>query len=215
MYGKVLMRIVPVLAIFLALSACTASEHDKSAVMRLGADSKTKSKLKKVKRAKNKAQDERYVVVHKSLPKKSKHRYFVEFRARPNGVASHSYIAYGRLSRRGRISRVRLVGLHPKERMPDLLIAGLVGKEAQIKPVWGDKNIRPVVTFRVPIEYKQYKKIVNFVKQEKKKKHVWNLLLNNCNGFVGRVAELVGLEAPGGSAVAPTFYVKQLISLNT
>ncbi len=173
---------------------------------------KKKSYKKSAKLRKTKAKTS---VFHKSLDKKSNQKYFVEFRARPNGVTSHSFMAYGRLTSRGRLRNVRLIGLHPKDKMPDLIIAGLAGIEAQLKPVWGDKNIPHTVSFRVPIDYKQYKKVLKFIRTEKKKSHTWNLVLNNCNGFIGRIAEIIGLRSPLGAAVAPTAYVREMIELNS
>ncbi|MGH1353449.1 MAG: hypothetical protein ACRBBN_21955 [Methyloligellaceae bacterium] len=190
------------------VAGCVVSQDSSGETMKLTA----KEKKAKKKRSKN---DPGLVVVHKALPKKRKHRYFVEFRSRPNGVTSHSYIAYGRLYNSGRTRRVKLVGLHPKNGSAGFLIGSVVGMEAQLKPVWGDLNVPHTVSFRVPITTKQYRNIVAFVKNEQKQTHTWNLLLNNCNGFVGRVAELVGLNSPTVTAVPPSSYVETLIEKNT
>ena len=200
----VLLRLFLALIAGLLITGCVATEPDKAELTKLKG---SKKKLKK------KAKTE--VKYHKALRKKAKHKYFVEFRSRPNGIASHSFIAYGRLYSRGRIRRVKLIGLHPKNGSAGFLIGSVVGMEAQLAPVWGDKFVPHTVSFRVPLTWKQYKKMVKFIKQEKAKKHTWNLILNNCNGFVARVAELVGLEAPVATASSPSSYVKSLAEMNS
>ncbi len=202
-----ILKFVMLISAAALLAGCVVSEDDGSLTMKLTAKEKKAKKRSKA--------DPGVVVVHKALPKKRKHRYFVEFRSRPNGVTSHSYIAYGRLYNSGRTRRVKLVGLHPKNGSAGFLIGSVVGMEAQLKPVWADLNVPHTISFRVPITTKQYRNIVAFVKNEQKQSHTWNLLLNNCNGFVGRVAELVGLRSPTVTAVPPSSYVETLIEKNT
>ncbi len=153
-------------------------------------------------------------VIVKTLPKKGRYRYFVEFRSRPNGLTSHSYLAYGRLYSRGRIRNVKLAGLHPKHGSAGLIIGSFVGMEAQVAPVADDRKIPHTLAFRVPVTAKQYRKVVRFIKKEKAKSHTWNLVLNNCNGFISRVADLIGVISPAVTAVPPYSFVDEMIDLN-
>lgn len=150
----------------------------------------------------------------KTLPKKGRYRYFVEFRSRPNGLTSHSYLAYGRLYSRGRTRHVKLAGLHPKHGSAGLLVGSFVGMEAQVAPVEDDLKIPHTIAFRVPVTAKQYRKVVAFINREKKKSHTWNLVLNNCNGFISRVADIIGVISPGLTAVPPSSFVDEMIDLN-
>lgn len=163
---------------------------------------------------KSRKAEETSSAILKILPKKGRYRYFVEFRSRPNGLTSHSYLAYGRLYSRGRIRQVKLAGLHPKNGSAGLLIGSFVGMDAQIAPVADDKNIPHTLAFRVPVTAKQYRQVVSFIKKEKAKEHVWNLVLNNCNGFISRVATIINVQSPDVTAIPPSSYVQGMIDLN-
>lgn len=176
--------------------------------------------------SKQNATSAKYIQVAKNTSRKKKKvirksarkglRYYIEFRARPNGVADHSYIAYGRLTRRGKPYKTKYVGLHPKGGSVGMLV-GVVAMEAQLEPMPEDKTATLTTSYRVPLTRKEYRKLVATISAAKKDKDswgVWNPILNNCNSFVGFIARSIGLQAPTSSVVGPTTYVNSLRDIN-
>jgi hypothetical protein len=60
--------------------------------------------------------------------------YFVEFRAAEIGVYGHSYIAYGRLNRRGRRTEVHYADLHPEGGFSGLALGHVVPVAGSFEP---------------------------------------------------------------------------------
>lgn len=135
--------------------------------------------------------------------------HYVEFRVAQIGAYGHSYAVYG--SNGG---QTHYADLHP---MGGYIVMAL----GHVVPVPANTEWNPeVLTLPISARYRrnldaaQYQKLVAAVRAAKANKQpYWNAVTNNCNHFVGELAQSVGLRVPGQFQVSYSF-VPALRALN-
>lgn len=123
--------------------------------------------------------------------------YYIEFRAARIGLYGHSYAAYGRLDARGNPATTDYADLHPMGGYGVMALGHLL-------PVPGNTEWDPeVLTLPVAFKYRvnlnetQFKSLQAALETAKSRKLTyWNAVTNNCNHFVGELAQAVGLRVP-------------------
>lgn len=140
--------------------------------------------------------------------------YYVEFRARA-GPVFHTYMVYGPLDSAGRPLEENFVGFHPKGGLFGLVAGSApIPVPGQLDKVWSDEHLPVLARYRAQIGPAQYRNMVAFVEQERKKEKYWNLWVYNCNSFAAEMANAAGLKAPHFPAVFPPVYVAVVAAMN-
>jgi hypothetical protein len=141
--------------------------------------------------------------------------FYMEFRAREEADGfGHSYVTLGEMDAGGATRQTIVAGFLPDGADSDrwskvgLPVAGSVGVTRS--DLAGQHHAR----FRVPISRAQYVRVVQKIRHLRRTWTMYELLLRNCNSFVGRVAGAVGLRTPMLAAQYPVRYVAELRSLN-
>lgn len=141
--------------------------------------------------------------------------FYMEFRAREEaGGYGHSYVTLGEVDAAGAARQTIVAGFLPDGADSDrwskvgLPVAGTVGVTRS------DMAGRHHARFRVAISRAQYFRVVQRIRHLRSTWRTYELLLRNCNSFVGEIAGSVGLRTPMLTAQYPVRYVAELRSLN-
>jgi hypothetical protein len=141
--------------------------------------------------------------------------FYLEFRAREDGGFGHSYVTLGTVDPIGQLRETVVVGFMPKGAEDDrwskfgIPVTGSVGVSRS------DFVRRPSARFRVAINRVTY---VRLVRKVRALRHAWTtyeLLVRNCNNFLGEIASSAGLRTPIVTAQYPVNYVADLRALNS
>ena len=145
---------------------------------------------------------------------KSPGGYFIEFRAAKIGSYGHSYVAYGRLDRRGNPESPSYADLHPMGNYAVMLLGHLLPVPANTE--WDPEVLTLPVSFkyRVKLDDTQYNNLLAALERAKKNPRHWNAVTYNCNHFVGELAKAVGLRVPGQFNLS-TGFIPELQEINT
>jgi hypothetical protein len=134
--------------------------------------------------------------------------YFIEFRVATIGAYGHSYAAYGSGS------RVKYTDLHPMGNYAIMAIGHVLPVPANTE--WDPDVLKlPIASrYRVSLTTMQYARLTAAIAKAKTNKSpTWNAVTNNCNHFIGELAEAIGLKVPGSFQVSYAF-VPALKELN-
>lgn len=145
-------------------------------------------------------QDQRHVVSH---------GYYIEFRVAQIGMYGHSYAVYGNAG-----GRQNYADLHPMGGYAVMALGHVLPVPANT--VWDPDVLKLPVTsrYRRTLNAEQYRKLLVAIKAAKANKQpYWNAVTNNCNHFIGELAQAVGLKVPGQFQISYTF-VPSLKDLN-
>jgi hypothetical protein len=128
---------------------------------------------------------------------KSSSGYFIEFRAARIGIYGHSYVAYGRLDRFGNPETTTYADRHPMGNYAIMALGHLVPVPANTE--WDPEVLDLPIAhkYRVKLNDSQYSNLLAAVKRANENNSYWNAVTNNCNHYVGQLAEAVGLRVPG------------------
>ena len=74
---------------------------------------------------------------------------------------------------------------------------------------------QPAARFRATISKTSYFRAVNKIYSLRSTWKTYDLFVHNCNGFVGQIANSVGLRTPMMPAQLPIHYVAELRGLNS
>jgi hypothetical protein len=132
-------------------------------------------------------------------------RYYIDFRVAQIGVYGHSYVAYGRLNVRGTPADAHYADLHPMGNYLVMAVGHVLPVPANT--VWDPDVLKlPVASsYMRPLNAAQYAKLqVALREAQAHRQPYWNAITNNCNHFVGELAQAVGLRVP------PDFQVSYL-----
>ena len=143
-------------------------------------------------------------------PKHPAGGYYVEFRVASIGAYGHSYAMYGVTG-----GRPNFTDLHPMGNYAIMAVGHLLPVPANTQ--WDpDVAKLPVSSrYRKSLDAAQYKKLLAAIAVEKANKSpVWNALANNCNHYIGRLAEAIGMRVPNGTVRSSYFYVPALRDMN-
>ncbi len=135
--------------------------------------------------------------------------YYVEFRVAQIGLYGHSYAMYGTSGGRRNYS-----DLHPVGGYAVMALGHVLPVPANTE--WDPDVLKlPVAArYRLKLDEAQYRRLLAAVRSLKANKEpYWNAVSNNCNHFIGTLAQAVGLRVPGQFQVSYTF-VPALRALN-
>jgi hypothetical protein len=122
--------------------------------------------------------------------------YYIEFRAARIGIYGHSYVAYGRLDRQGNAETTTYADLHPVGNYAVMAVGHFVPVPANTE--WDPEVLELPIAhkYRVKLNDSQYNNLLAAVKRANANTAYWNAVTNNCNHYVGQLAEAVGLRVP-------------------
>jgi len=135
--------------------------------------------------------------------------YYIEFRAAQIGAYGHSYVAYGNVG-----GRQNFADLHPMGNYAVMALGHVLPVPANTQ--WDPDVLKLPVTsrYRRNLNAEQYRKLLAALSAAKANKSpYWNAVTNNCNHFIGGLAQAVGLKVPGQFQVSYAF-VPALKELN-
>src|SRR4051794_29838136 len=136
--------------------------------------------------------------------------YYIEFRVAQIGAYGHSYVVYGTSG-----GRAKYADLHPMGGYAVMALGHVLPVPANTE--WDPDVLKlPVAAhYRRSLDATQYRKLLVAVQTAKANKApYWNALANNCNHFIGHLAEAVGLRVPNGTTRLSYFFVPALRELN-
>jgi hypothetical protein len=141
--------------------------------------------------------------------------YFVEFRSRYAQSYGHTFLVHGRIGQR--ITKKDVAGLHPAGEDPGNWMAGhVIWVPSETGASDGDTEEKYVsARYRVVMNKAQYDRVAAYIRKLQATTPMWHASLYNCNAFVGKVAEFMGLKVPSSSLVYPKVYVTHLRLMNT
>jgi hypothetical protein len=141
--------------------------------------------------------------------------YFVEFRARNALSYGHTFAVIGRAGQK--LTKKNVAGLHPAtESSVPWMIGHLVPVPSETG--WSDGDIEDayiIARYRIPLTSSQYKELLAYVEKLKAESPSWHAVFYNCNAFVGKIANHLGLQTPSSTMLMPKEYITELKSLNT
>src|SRR3954447_23311681 len=132
-------------------------------------------------------------------------RYYIDFRVAQIGAYGHSYVAYGRLNVRGTPADAHYADLHPMGNYLVMAVGHVLPVPANT--VWDPDVLKlPVASsYKRALNAAQYAKLQLALREaQAHRQPYWNAITNNCNHFVGELAQAVGLRVP------PDFQVSYL-----
>jgi hypothetical protein len=138
--------------------------------------------------------------------------FYVEFRSVDIGVYGHSYIVYGRLNG-GRVLTAQYADFHPKSGDLGLVVGHFLPVGGDLTPDKETLSLPIVARYRQSLNEAEYRNLLGALARVRANPHLWNALANNCNSFVGEMAQAVGLRAPPSLILAHE-YVSALRTLN-
>ena len=140
-------------------------------------------------------------------------RYAIEFRARSGGIFGHTYVAYGRIDRLGRLSETRYAGFYPSGALTDTPLLAVLAAPSEVDLNPRDRTIRSDLVYRREIDARTYARMPSEIRSLRRSRPLWHLMLYNCNSFAGDVAESLGMQVPS-TLEMPKDFVGGLYQLN-
>lgn len=127
---------------------------------------------------------------------KSPGGYYIEFRAARIGIYGHSYVAYGRLDRFGNPETTTYADRHPMGNYAIMALGHFVPVPANTE--WDPEVLDLPIAhkYRVKLNDTQYNNLLAALKRVNANRAYWNAVTNNCNHYVGQLAEAIGLRVP-------------------
>jgi hypothetical protein len=127
---------------------------------------------------------------------RSTDRYYIDFRVAQIGAYGHSYVAYGRLNAQGKLADAHYADLHPMGNYFIMAMGHVLPVPANT--VWDPDVLKlPVASsYMHPLNAAQYAKLQVALGEAARKQPYWNAITNNCNHFIGQLAQAVGLRVP-------------------
>ena len=130
-------------------------------------------------------------------------------------LCGHSYVVLGTVDATGEMRETVVAGFMSKGADDDywgqfgIPVTGTVGV------VQLDFTRRPAARFRIVVSKVEYYRVVREIYRLSKTWTTYEVLLQNCNSFVGQIAASVGLRTPLVAAQFPVRYVTELRALNS
>jgi hypothetical protein len=136
--------------------------------------------------------------------------YYVDFRARTAASWGHAFVWYGKTSERA----VEVAGLTPTGDTLTYVVGYFTLVPSETGASYGDLDPQYLTAnYRVYLNEQDAKRVFAYIKQLQADSPVWNAETFNCNSFVGKIAEYMGLKAPVRWE-RPEQYIGDLKSLN-
>ena len=142
--------------------------------------------------------------------------YFVEFRSRTAASYGHSFLFHGKLGTGGKFGKFEVAGLHPRGDDPAVYMQGhVMPVPAETGASFGDLDEQYLTArFCVVLTEAEYQRAAAYIRRLQATKKEWHAPTNNCNGFIGDVAEYMGLKTPPSAFLYPEAYVSMIGDLN-
>lgn len=142
--------------------------------------------------------------------------FYIEIRMRntPLMPVGHTFIAYGNLDSNGEPTSERLAMLAPLGGYAGAGIAAAIPVPGVLTPYGDDCKIKAETAYRVSLSAQRYEKLLLAIKKAKEKKPVYMLFAQNCNHFMQRMADAVGIKAPKNKYVPAVKYLYDMIEVN-
>ena len=119
--------------------------------------------------------------------------YYVDFRARTAASWGHAFVWYGKTSERA----VEVAGLTPKGDTWTYVLGHLTWVPSETGASYGDLDPDYLTAnYRVYLNEADAKRVFAYIKKLQENSPVWNAETTNCTGFIGDIAEYMGLKVP-------------------
>ena len=119
--------------------------------------------------------------------------YYVDFRARTAASWGHAFVWYGKTSERA----VEVAGLTPAGDTWAYVLGHLTWVPAETGASYGDLDPDYLTaSYRVYLNEADAKRVFAYIKKLQASSPVWNAETTNCTGFIGDIAEYMGLQVP-------------------
>ncbi|BCA02741.1 hypothetical protein BDS110ZK25_07580 [Bradyrhizobium diazoefficiens] len=119
--------------------------------------------------------------------------YYVDFRARTAASWGHAFVWYGKTSERA----VEVAGLTPAGDTLAYVLGHLTWVPSETGASYGDLDPEYLTaSYRVYLNEADAKRVFAYIKKLQSSSPVWNAETTNCTGFIGDIAEFMGLKVP-------------------
>jgi hypothetical protein len=136
--------------------------------------------------------------------------YYVDFRARTAASWGHAFVWYGKTSER----QVDVAGLTPAGDTTEYVLGYFTWVPSETGASYGDLDPQYLTaSYRVYLNEADAKRVFAYIKKLQASSPVWNAETANCTGFIGNIAEYMGLKTPS-RWTRPENYVNQLKEMN-
>ena len=129
----------------------------------------------------------------RSLARSEKGPYYVDFRARTAASWGHAFVWYGKTSERA----VEVAGLTPAGDTWSYVLGYFTWVPSETGASYGDLDPDYLTaSYRVYLNEADAKRVFAYIEKLKASSPVWNAETTNCTGFIGDIAEYMGLKVP-------------------
>jgi hypothetical protein len=136
--------------------------------------------------------------------------YYVDFRARTAASWGHAFVWYGKTSER----QVEVAGLTPAGDTLEYMVGYFSWVPSETGASYGDLDPQYLTaSYRVYLNEADAKRVFAYIKKLQASSPVWNAETANCTGFIGNIAEYMGLKTPS-RWTRPENYVNSLKEMN-
>jgi hypothetical protein len=136
--------------------------------------------------------------------------YYVDFRARTAASWGHAFVWYGKTSER----QVEVAGLTPAGDTLEYMVGYFTWVPSETGASYGDLDPQYLTaSYRVYLNEADAKRVFAYIKKLQASSQVWNAETANCTGFIGNIAEYMGLKTPS-RWTRPENYVNSLKEMN-
>jgi hypothetical protein len=136
--------------------------------------------------------------------------YYVDFRARTAASWGHAFVWFGKTSERA----VEVAGLTPAGDTLPYVLGHLTWVPSETGASYGDLDPQYVTaSYRVYLNESDAKRVFAYIKKLQASSPVWNAEISNCTGFIGDIANFMGLKVPLRWQ-RPEDYVNSLKAMN-
>ncbi|TYO65858.1 hypothetical protein FXV83_14360 [Bradyrhizobium hipponense] len=119
--------------------------------------------------------------------------YYVDFRARTAASWGHAFVWYGKTSEKA----VEVAGLTPAGDTLAYVLGHLTWVPSETGASYGDLDPDYLTaSYRVYLNEADAKRVFAYIKKLQASSPVWNAETTNCTGFIGDIAEFMGLKVP-------------------
>jgi hypothetical protein len=147
----------------------------------------------------------------KSVPVSARGPYYVDFRARTAASWGHAFVWYGKTSER----QVEVAGLTPAGDVGSYILGYFTWVPSETGASYGDLDPEYLTAhYKVYLNEADARRVFAYIKHLKEGSPVWNAEITNCTGFIGDIAEFMGLKTPS-RWTRPENYVNELMALNS
>src|SRR5579871_3815451 len=148
---------------------------------------------------------------HKPASASAKGPYYVDFRARTAASWGHTFVWYGKTSERA----VDVAGLTPAGDVASYMLGYITWVPSETGASYGDLDPEYLTShYKVYLNEADAKRVFAYIKHLQATSPVWNAYTTNCTGFVGEIAEFMGLKTPS-RWTRPEEYINELKALNS